>query len=151
MARGIAAHHHVHLAVEAAVTKAHGTNTYVRLLSENAPRHPASEELLAERLFRSEAVTGLDGEICVAFTAVLENVMQQAPEGRDPSAASDIATALDLVNTDLSLEMTLAEVQLPDDDLSIPAHLVLEPHLPVPVAASIREALLGPKSPSPTA
>jgi hypothetical protein len=143
VARGIAAHHYVHLAVEAAVTETRGAACYLDFLAEHAPRHEPSEELLAELLFRTEVMRGLDTKTGGAMEAAIDGVMRQAPEARNSNAGKATTTVVDLVNAGLSLEMPLAGFQFRDSNRSLPEYLVLEPHLPDPLATSIREALLG--------
>jgi hypothetical protein len=143
LARGVAAHHYVHLAVEVAVTATRGHTSYLDLLAEHAPRHEPSEEILAELLFRSEVVLGLEPETRRATEAAVDGVMRQTPEARSPHAGHEETTVVDLVNAGLSLNMTLADFRFRDADRPVPQYLVLEPHLPDLVASAIRKSLLG--------
>ena len=143
VARGIAAHHYVHLVVEAAITEAHGKASYLELLVHHAPRHHPSEEALAEVLLRSEIAVDLDAETQDAIEAALDQVMRQTPEARNSTGENAITSLVDLVNGDLSSKVTVGEFQFRNADRPVPQYLVLEPHLPEPVATSIRQALLG--------
>jgi hypothetical protein len=143
LARGIAAHHYVHLAVEAAVTEDRGTARYLDLLVDRAPRHGPFEEILGELLFRSEVLLDVETEARGEMEAAVDAVIRKTPEGRGPDADRGMSAVVDLVNAGLLLTMSLAEFQLRNANQPVPQYLVLEPHLPDPVASAIRKALLG--------
>jgi hypothetical protein len=143
MARSITAHHNVHRVVEARFVTAHGEVAYLELLVNKSPRHSAIEEHLAELGFQLEATSGLDYQSRQQLVAPLHALMARAPEGKDPTDVADVALLVGRLNAEMSIGMTVADLDLTHSDLEMPCYLVLEPHLPQPLASAIRQALLG--------
>jgi hypothetical protein len=142
MARCVAAHHYVHCAVEAAVLRTHGEATYLDMLVKQSPRHGVSEERLGEMRFRLEALARLDQATRRLLETPLDALMARTPEGNARTTADDVAAVIALVNTELSVEIPFAGTDLENAEDSVPTYLVMEPHLPEPLASSIRQALL---------
>jgi hypothetical protein len=143
LARGIATHHYVHLVVEAAVTESRGNASYLGVLVDYAPRHEPHDEILGELLFRLEVPSGLAPETRRAMETSIDTVLRQAPDKSSLSAGTEIPAVVDHVNSVLSLNMSAGDFEFRKAAAPVPQYLVLEPHLPQPVASSIRKALLG--------
>jgi hypothetical protein len=143
MARCVAAHHFVHYVVEAAVTQAHGEAAYLDLVVRHSPRHLDLEECLAEQRFLSEALSDLDLGTSQLLQGPLSVLMARAPEATDPASPANADDLLELLNTELLLGMTAADSDFHRRENSVPTFLVIEPHLPDPLAYSIRRALVG--------
>jgi hypothetical protein len=142
MARCVAAHHYVHAAVEAAVTQADGKTTYLDLLVKQSPRHDAWEERVAELRFWFEALSRLDDATRRLFEGPLSALMARTPEGRATTSRADISMLVEKLNDALSVAMTATDSDFTDHVHLVPCYLVIEPHLPEPLASSIRRALL---------
>jgi hypothetical protein len=142
MARCVAAHHYVHCAIEAAVTQAHGEAEYLDLILKQSPRHGDLEEHLAEQRFRLQALSGVDRGVSQGFDGRLADLMARTPEGRETASLADAALLVELVNDKYSLGMTAADSDFNGAGQAVPCFLVIEPHLPEPLASSIRQALL---------
>jgi len=142
LARGIATHHYVHLVVEAAVTESRGNTSYLGVLVEYAPRHEPHEEILGELLFRLEVLRGLAPKTRSAMEKAIDTVLRQAPDPSGLSDGNEIPAVVDHLNSGLSLNMSPGDFEFRKATEPVPQYLVLEPHLPEPVASSIRKALL---------
>jgi hypothetical protein len=143
MARSVAAHHHVHCAVEVAVTRAHGEVAYLDLLAKQSPRHGSLEEGLAELRFRWEALLSLDQENRQRLDGPLASIMLRTPEGRESTSWAELDMVVEQLNDERSVRMTAADSDLFVPGREVPCYLVVEPHLPDRLASSIRRALLG--------
>jgi hypothetical protein len=143
MARCVAAHHYVHGAVEAAVTRTHGKSFYLDLVVRQSPRHGSTEERLAELCFRSEALSDLDRGMRARLEGPLRALMARTVEGREATDAADLPTVVQQLNTEYSSGMTAADLDFGESGNLMPCFLVFEPHLPEQLASSIRRVLLG--------
>ena len=140
LARGVAQHHMTHHVVEEAFTDSWGRDQYVEILTKNAPRHPATEEKLADALLRAEIISGLVEPSQGLVDSALSELAELPPEGSAPRRL--VAELLAELNRDLRLTMTSAEVNAAMHTLDVPHYLVLEPHLPGTTASAVREKLL---------
>ena len=143
LARAVAAHHYVHCAVEAAVIGAHGEAYYRDLLVKQSPRHGEQEERLAEMSFRAQALSGLALQTRRLWEDPVTALMARTPEGTSSTSSTAIAEIVERLNREFSLGMTAADVDFGKPGTLVPCFLVMEPHLPEPLASAIQQGLLG--------
>jgi hypothetical protein len=132
LARAVATHHLVHQVVERAYAATHGGDAYLALLLANAPRHPPTEESLADTLMKAALVEVVgDGPILMLDNAYTSNAGDRRYRASPSELVADLSASLDL-------PLDVGAFALPPD---CPQYLVMEPHLPEQTATLIRSAL----------